>query len=209
MSRSRWGRLLLLASYCALPACQLSPQGKPEGKDSESSEYRPLTPLYIDPVYADRAPANVAILTIRDTVGLTPEQKTHLRQTVYDILMRKGYAALDLTFVEQLEKSQALKPDANLSVLKNTFPAQGYLVCSFSLLDSKVYQDTKQIVVQGRVTLYGSGTGSTLFDWELKRQLKPATENGTVRPGQTIEEAAAERFLAACLDQLPARQSKP
>jgi len=208
MSRCHWGLSLFVAACGLLPACQMS-SGTSDGKDGQANEYKPLTPLYIDPVYADRAPANVAILMIRDTVGLTPEQKTGLRQTVYDILMRKGYAALDLAFVEQKERSLNVKPDTDLATLKNAFPAQGYLVCSFTLLDAKVYQDTRQVVVQGRVTLYGSGTGSTLFDVEQKRQVNPTTEGGTIKPGESVEEAAAARFLAICLDQLPPRQPKP
>lgn len=200
---------LLLAGCSFLPACQIPDGSSAEPKATQPGEYQPLTPLYIDPLFADRAPANVAVLAIRDTVGMTPEVKANLRSFVYTAMIGKGYATLNPEFVDQREREQGVKPNADLTLLKGTFPAEGYLVCSFSVLDTKIYQETKQVVVQGRVTLYRSGTGSTMFDWEPRRQVKLSVEAGSIKPSQTIEEAAAERFLAMCLEQLPARPARP
>lgn len=206
MSPVRRGLALLCVSACSLAACQFPEKRTPDSPQSDAAEgFRPMRALYLDPLYAQRAPANVAVLKLRDATGLEAQSLANLRSFLYQTMMHKDYAPLNPEYVDKVEREIAARADADPATFKDKFPAEGYLVCSISLVDTKVYQETKQVVVQGHVALLQSGTGSTLFEWELSRQVRPVTENGTIKPGQSIAEAAVERFLSVCLDQLPAR----
>lgn len=212
-SRLALALALCLGGGVVQPGCQqpgtresdaAGPKAEPQSGGSQSGDgFRQVKPLYLDPLFKQRAPANVAILHVRDTSGLEPQVLANLRASVYEAMMRKNYAPLNPDFVDQVERSIGKETDP--ATLKDKFPAEGYLVCSISLVDTKIYNDTKQVLVQGDVALYHSGTGSVLFEYELKKQVHPALETGTIKPGQSIAEAAVERFLSLCLEQLPPR----
>ncbi|MBU0756294.1 MAG: hypothetical protein KJ645_14225 [Planctomycetes bacterium] len=87
------GLFLVLASICMMfTACNLVKSGK----DPYTTDR-----LVVAGEYEDKSPANLMVFPVETEESLDFEDKLQLREYVYSLLMKKGYAPLALTFTDR------------------------------------------------------------------------------------------------------------
>ncbi|MEW6742857.1 MAG: GNA1162 family protein [Planctomycetota bacterium] len=169
---------------------------------------------FLVPGFDRRAPADVAVLPVLGE-GLQPPAADatwakSLRDTLYWDLLHKGYAPLNPDYVDELLTKAGKYPvqasDVVPADLRSVLSADAFLLARIDGLDATTYQEARKAVVSGEVQLWDLATGTEL--WRTRRVLKvaPSTRAGNQKPGQSRGEAAIERFLSTCLDQLPPRR---
>lgn len=195
------GWLLGLAMVCLLSGgCKLMNSGK----DTYTTDR-----LTIAGDFDERAPANLMVFPVETEESLDFEDKLQLREYVYDLMMKKGYAPLALTFTDRTLRDLGryhtpLWVDSawNLDPFKEVLA--GYCdALVFITIDR--YLESGQpgksgIIIWGKVAIFDAATMDQLFEHYTRQTLHP-TDPGGGR--ERYIHQALEEFTEILLGSLP------
>lgn len=197
----RWFRAAVVSSSLLAPPALLASCASPGQAVPDSLWTSSMERLL------DRNPNDIAVLPIIDaTEGTSSARKpppplTKMRETAYDELLRRRYAALSLSYVDHaVGVTEASSPgygaageDATLRIVLQRFD------------DSDLERDPA-VRIAAECYLHESKTGDVIWSSRAFRTVSLRVEAKTLHDPALLRQIAAERFVRYVLGGLPVRE---
>jgi hypothetical protein len=207
MSEPNWSKVLRVRNWVWVVLALCCSCEMMQGKGAYTTDRMVLVDGY-----QDKAPGSVAILPVEAVDSLDFQERGTLRDDVYNLLLKKGYAPLALPFTDRtlrdLGRSHTpLCQDQswNVEPLKGVMGDYAdalVMICVDRYLESG-QPGTAGIQIWGKVGVFDSRSGEMLYEHYTRRTLHPTDPGG----GRELYiQKAVEEFAQFLLSGLPEKR---
>jgi len=164
--------------------------------------------------YSRLAPADVAILPIDAESRMDSFSRKELRQSLYDLLIKKNYAPFSLAYIDGLLKKEnrlnialSTRHAWNTEPFKGLFASDAVMMVSVEKYAESGRPSREGIEIWGKAALFDSKTMGLLYEYHIRPAFYPSSDSGKREEAVARAVRDFSRSLLARLPDYSARSS--